>query len=170
MTDPRQLQMVVGNFYTATLPFAKISILAFYLRVFEQQKVFKILCYATAAFVAAYATSGVIVIIWSCNPIEASWRLAIAALPTTKCVNRPMNYLAQASLNIISDIFIVCLPIPLVWKLQMPIRQRLSLIAVFALGFVVCIISIIRLKSVAFLLTSTDLTCKRIQSPKRSIY
>lgn len=128
--------MVVGNFYTTALPLAKISILAFYLRVFEQQRTFKILVYATAIFVAAYATSGIAVIIFSCNPIAASWDLALAALPTTTCVNRPKNYLAQASLNIISDIFIVLLPAPLVWKLQMPLRQRLSLIGVFSLGFV----------------------------------
>lgn len=132
--------MVVGNFYTAALPFAKISILAFYLRVFEQQRTFRFLVYGTAAFVAAYATSGVMVIIFSCSPINASWRLAVAAEPSTKCVNRPLNYLFQASLNIISDIFIVCLPAPLVWKLQMPLRQRLSLIGVFALGFVYVII------------------------------
>lgn len=127
--------MVVGNFYTCALPFAKISILAFYLRVFSAKNTFRILVYATMAFVAAYATSGVVVIIFSCNPISASWDLAVAAQPTTKCVNRPKNYLAQASLNIISDIFIVLLPAPLVWKLQMPLRQRLSLIGIFALGF-----------------------------------
>jgi hypothetical protein len=127
--------MVVGNFYISALPFAKISILAFYLHVFSSNGTFRILVFATMAFVVAYTASGIVVIISYCNPIAASWDLSIAARPDTRCVNRPKNYLAQASLNIISDISIVLLPARLVWKLQMPLRQRLSLIGIFALCF-----------------------------------
>lgn len=125
--------MVVGNFYTASLPFAKCSILAFYLRL-SQDRTFRILVYITIGFISAYATSGVMVIIFSCNPIAASWDLDLAALPTTTCVNRPVNYLAQASFNIFSDIVIILLPIRTVWNLQMRLGQRLSIIAIFTCG------------------------------------
>ncbi|PGH02239.1 hypothetical protein AJ79_07688 [Helicocarpus griseus UAMH5409] len=152
-----QLQMVVGTFYTVSLPFAKCSILAFYLRL-SQERVFRTAVYLTIAFIACYATSGLLVIIFSCNPVEGSWDLNVASQPTTYCVNRPVNYIAQASFNIFSDIVIILLPIRTIWKLQMPLNQRLSIIAIFACGFFVCIVSVIRLTAVSKLLTSTDLT------------
>lgn len=126
--------MVVGNFCGAALAFAKISILVFYLRVFEKPS-FGILVYLTAGFVGCYATAGVVVVVFSCNPVAASWDLNLAALPTTVCVNRPAAYLAQAAFNISSEIFVVLLPLYEIWKLQMRLRQRLTLMAIFGVGF-----------------------------------
>ena len=126
--------MLVGNFYSVSLPLAKCSILAFYLRL-SQERLFRTLVYATIAFVTLYSISGVVVIIFSCIPVAGSWDLELAAEPTTQCVNRPANYLAQSSFNISSDIFIIVLPMRTIWKLQMPLRQRISVIAVFACGF-----------------------------------
>ncbi|KAK2745164.1 hypothetical protein FQN55_006288 [Onygenales sp. PD_40] len=152
-----KLQMVVGTFYTVSLPFAKCSILAFYLRL-SQERVFRILVYLTIGFIASYATSGVLVIIFSCNPVAGSWDLDVAALKTTYCINRPINYLAQSSFNIFSDLVIILLPVRTIWGLHMPTTQRLSIIAIFACGFFVCIVSIIRLESIITLLKSPDLT------------
>ncbi|KAK0109957.1 hypothetical protein ONS95_002624 [Cadophora gregata] len=129
-----QLQMVVGNFYGAALAFAKISILFFYLRVFEKPS-FRILVYLTGGFVGCYATAGVLVVVFSCNPVAASWDVSLAALPTTVCVNRPAAYLAQAAFNITSDVFVILLPLYEIWKLQMRLRQRLTLMAIFGVGF-----------------------------------
>jgi hypothetical protein len=126
--------MLVGNFYTSALPFAKCSVLILYRRLFGHTQAFRVAIYVVIAFVTAYATSGVLVIIFSCTPVAASWDLDIAALPGTHCVNRPKNYIAQASLNIVSDIVIVFLPTYHLWKLQVSFRQRVALIAIFCSG------------------------------------
>jgi hypothetical protein len=36
--------------------------------------------------------------------------------------------------NIISDVYVLLLPMPLVWGLKMPLRKRLSLMGLFAIG------------------------------------
>lgn len=41
----------------------------------------------------------------------------------------------NAAGNILTDLIIFSLPIPFVWKLNMPCSQRLSLLCVFCLGF-----------------------------------
>lgn len=129
-----QLQMVVGNAYNATLGVSKASILMFYVRVFTKRS-FQILVYLTLGFVVCYVVPGPFVIVFSCLPVAASWDLTLAALPTTKCIDRPAAYLATAAFNIFSDIVIIILPCREIWKLQMPRRQKLSLMAIFCVGF-----------------------------------
>lgn len=45
------------------------------------------------------------------------------------------SWYVNAAGNILTDLIIFSLPIPFVWKLDMPCSQRLSLLAVFCLGF-----------------------------------
>ncbi|KAI9048409.1 hypothetical protein LZ554_007245 [Drepanopeziza brunnea f. sp. 'monogermtubi'] len=157
LTTFLQLSMVVGNTYAVALALSKISILAFYLRVFRQ-KWFRILVYLTAAFVISYTIAGIFIVIFTCNPVAASWDLRLMMMPSTKCLSRPQAYLTAAAFNIVSDIFVISLPCREIWKLQLPIRQRLSLIGIFAVGLAVCIISMVRLRSIVDLLESADTT------------
>jgi hypothetical protein len=48
-------------------------------------------------------------------------------------------------LNIVTDWFILFLPIPVVWGLQLERRAKWSISSLFAVGFFTCIISIVRL-------------------------
>jgi hypothetical protein len=84
-------------------------------------------------FMAAYSLAGFLVLIFSCNPVAASWDLALAASPTTTCINRPAEYLAQSSLNIMTDICVFLLPLHTIWKLQLPFRQKLGVSSIFTL-------------------------------------
>ena len=47
--------------------------------------------------------------------------------------------------NVITDVALVVMPVPYVWKLHAPVAQRIVLAAIFALGAFVSIVSIIRL-------------------------
>lgn len=66
-----------------------------------------------------------------CRPVSAFWKMDVDAtcIPTL-----PLWYVNAAG-NIITDIIIFALPIPVVWKLKMPQSERLSLVGVFCLGF-----------------------------------
>lgn len=85
-------------------------------------------------FTVAYSIAGFLVLIFSCNPVAASWDLNLANLPTTSCINRPAEYLAQSSLNIVTDICVFLLPLHTVWNLHLPFRQKLGVSSIFALG------------------------------------
>lgn len=73
----------------------------------------------------------VFIAIIPCRPVSGFWRTDIDAtcIPTL-----PLWYINAAG-NIVTDIIIFALPIPVVWKLKMPPSERLSLIGVFCLGF-----------------------------------
>lgn len=57
-----------------------------------------------------------------------------------------------------TDILVATLPLPFLSQLQLPRRQRIALITVFALGGFTCIISILRLESLLTFLHNTDIS------------
>jgi len=65
---------------------------------------------------------------------------------------------SNAALNILTDILITGLPLPFLSALQLPRRQRIALMTVFALGGFTCIISILRLESLLTFLHNTDIS------------
>lgn len=120
------------------------------------------------------------------TPIASSWDLSVKS---TSCINIHAVYYVNNSLNIVSDIAILVLPIPMIWQLQLPKRQRVGILAIFMTGGAlvltisscspgeftditmhsVCIISIIRLWTLYDLIKSTDTTCTLCQLHWRTI-
>jgi hypothetical protein len=119
--------------YVTALAFAKVSICCFYFRIMPN-RVFRIVVYGTIGFVSAYSFAGFLVVIFSCNPVAASWDPVLAASPDTTCINRPADYVIQAGLNIFSDLFVLILPMHTVWNLQLPIRQKITVSSILAVG------------------------------------
>lgn len=54
------------------------------------------------------------------------------------------------------DLVIIALPLPVLWKLQLRLKQKALLVCLFALGFFVTVIQIIRILTVWDLKTYTD--------------
>jgi hypothetical protein len=53
---------------------------------------------------------------------------------TEQCVDLSAYYYANAAITMITDWAILVLPMHPLWNVQLPLRQRLSLILLFALG------------------------------------
>lgn len=90
-----------------------------------------------------------------CMPVSAFWD---STLSQSHCMNKYSVWFANASLNILTDIAIFILPMPVLKDLHLPQRQRVALMGVFGLGGFVCLISILRLKSLWVISQSQDIT------------
>jgi hypothetical protein len=110
---------------------AKTSVLLFYRRIFPS-RVFHWVVWAFVAFTVGYSAASVLVNIFSCSPIAASWD--IKYVETAKCINRPVFYFAQASLGILTDFATVIAPLPMMWKLQLPFRQKIGVAGILTMG------------------------------------
>lgn len=66
-----------------------------------------------------------------CKPREKIWN----PLMPGHCFSYIANYQATGIINVISDFTILILPVPGLWKLHLPLKRKLGLIAVFATGF-----------------------------------
>ena len=82
--------------------------------------------------VVIYATVYDLVSIFGCRPIAATWDLRL--VPGATCLDQLTKYMALSVLNIIIDVLTLILPIPIVVRLQMPRRQKITVCAIFATG------------------------------------
>jgi hypothetical protein len=84
-----------------------------------------------AAVVGCQASANVLTCLFQCTPVKAAWDLTIT---NGRCVNIDAFYLANAALNIATDIFTYILPVDLVRHLQMPTKQKFGLALMLGLG------------------------------------
>lgn len=115
--------------YTITLVTTKISILLLYRSIFAD-RVFAIVVNVTSAFVVAWGLALILVSIFTCKPIHGFWDVTI---PST-CISSREFFLGNSIPNIFMDVFILSLPVRMVWQLQMPVRQKVQVSGLFLLG------------------------------------
>jgi ABC-type amino acid transport system permease subunit len=124
--------------YTIALGFVKTSILVFYMRL-DHRKYTRWAIYFLLAFVAALSITTFFFLAFVCVPPSLFWDLTGQAAAPEKCLSQPtqqMFFNLNGICNIIQDISIYMLPIPMLWNLQMPFRQKLALGALFSVGLV----------------------------------
>lgn len=118
-----------------SISFSKLSILAFYLRVSPDQA-FRRAVYALVAVVCAYTVAYMLVIVFRCAPVAAGWDLDVLYDPArgASCIEYLVPMMVLSVANIAIDVVILCLPVPVMMPLQIPLRQKLSLTFLFATG------------------------------------
>ncbi|KAK7738504.1 hypothetical protein SLS53_006023 [Cytospora paraplurivora] len=116
--------------YVPALMTTKISILLLYRRIFPNHK-FRIVLWGVGVFILAFAITATFLQIFQCIPIEAIWYTYLER----RCVNISADYIAMGTINIVTDVVVLCLTMPQLWRLQMNRTRKAH----------VCVVSIIRL-------------------------
>ncbi|CAD6585147.1 MAG: hypothetical protein ASARMPRED_002024 [Alectoria sarmentosa] len=99
-----------------------------------------------AANIAVLATYGIILIglFAECGPARNLTNPESCTSPSSVALDYkflPMQF----SFNVFSDLLVMALPLPLLWRLQMPTRQKLAVTAVFSLAWVTIAMEFLRL-------------------------
>ena len=131
-----QIVWMSSIFYNSCLGFIKISVLALYARLGDPA--LRRLAFVMIGVVGCQASANVLTCIFQCNPIAAAWDLSIT---NKTCVNINAFYLANAALNIVTDLLAYSLPIKLVLRLQMPFKQKIILCVMMFLGLLYVFVS-----------------------------
>lgn len=122
--------VVAEILYAFNLVWTKLSILFFYYRIFHLPY-FKRWAYAIAVFVIAWVICVTFLFIFICVPVQKLW---YPQLPG-HCINQVGTWIANAISTIASDLAILILPIPQIWKLQLRAAEKIALTFAFSLGF-----------------------------------
>ncbi|KAF2116403.1 hypothetical protein BDV96DRAFT_574059 [Lophiotrema nucula] len=138
--------------YYLSLGLTKSSILLQYQRVFPTKN-FQIACWSIMSVVVAYTIWTVLGSIFACIPVRAFW-----TKEESRCINQFAMWFTNAAINIGTDLAIIILPMPVVRSLNLARRQKQALIGIFAIGGFVCVVSILRLKSLVAISNSKDPT------------
>ncbi|PVI04189.1 hypothetical protein DM02DRAFT_716378 [Periconia macrospinosa] len=141
--------------YCASLTFTKLSILSQYRRIFTYKEM-RSAIFIVFGIVAVHGIESVLTGVFSCVPVDAFWDAA--KKPTARCLDKGGRrlYYANAGIGIATDIMVAILPVKAVWILQIPPRQKIALLFLLTLGFVVCIVSMIRLDALHTMATHPE--------------
>ena len=126
-----QLQIFFATefFWATGVGAFRVSILFLYIELFPNRKFFWS-AVATQALVIAYWIACILTICLLCRPINFNWNKTIQGT----CGNVKATELASAGFNMFVDILVVCLPLPMVWRLQMPLNKKIGVTSTFAFG------------------------------------
>ncbi|KAK0673070.1 hypothetical protein QBC41DRAFT_312116 [Cercophora samala] len=142
--------VVAEILYAFNLVWTKMAILFMYYRIFRFPY-FKKMAWGISAFIIAWVITITFLFIFICVPVEKLW---YPHLPG-RCINQVGTWIANAISTIVSDIAILVLPIPQVWKLQLRQSEKIGVTVAFCLGFFVVFASAYR-TSVLFTYTNDD--------------
>ncbi|KAF8846925.1 hypothetical protein BDZ45DRAFT_682215 [Acephala macrosclerotiorum] len=150
--------------YNISLSATKISIILQYMRVFVGRRI-QLVCWIVLGIVIAYFIQAILTAIWTCVPISAFWNLSEEG----NCINKKFLWFFNAAFNILTDLIIITLPMPALSTLRLPLRQKIGLMGVFALGGFVCLVSVLRLHALYIVSISTDITYDNVDAAIWSI-
>lgn len=124
-----QIVWLSSIFYNACLGFIKVSVLALYKRLGDRK--LSRVSLIMMGVICCQAGANVLACIFQCTPVQAAYDTSIT---DKKCVDINAFYLANAAINIFTDILTYTLPIPLVLKLQMAPRKKMGVALILCLG------------------------------------
>ncbi|KAI5246447.1 hypothetical protein E4T42_06377 [Aureobasidium subglaciale] len=138
------MKMIVPGsvLYVSSLWCIKFALVIFYKKLAAPGSKMQIAYNFALAGLAVTFTAIFFDILFQCYPYDKRW----SHDPSYQCSPKAsrINYWITILFNIFSDLIIICLPITMVMKLQMKLKQRLAVAFIFALGGFVIIASIIR--------------------------
>lgn len=110
----------------------RLGILCLYVEIFHQGETFFWVATGAGVLVFLYWVACILTVALLCRPVASNWDLRI---PRT-CGSVIKTEFASAGFNLGIDLWVVMLPLPIVWRLHMSSRKKLGVMASFALGIV----------------------------------
>lgn len=107
----------------------KVGILLLYWRIFPTRGL-RIAVLAVGALTLGIFVANFFTFIFQCIPIARFWDQEIHG----RCIEQHVFYLVSAIINVLSDIAVLVLPLPVVWRLHTSTSRKWSLSFLFLLG------------------------------------
>ena len=121
----------------------KTSICLFYLTLSKNQPVFKWTTISTLVVVNVAGLALTFLNIFQCRPIGAAFEDPIPQ--DARCTDIVILYLSSAPVNIITDLAILFLPMPILTRMRLPRNEKIILIITFSFGAFVAVVDVVRI-------------------------
>ncbi|KAK8087401.1 hypothetical protein PG994_002375 [Apiospora phragmitis] len=155
---PRLQYLFAEEFYYLFLQFLiKMSFLCFYFRTLTTTTRFQNAVYVVMSLVCCQTVRTWIFYCLQCIPIDAYFHPEL--YPNRRCVASSLSYYLPSVVNVSMDAIIYIMPVFPLWHLQLFLRCRLGLIAIFTMGGGAVTVSLLRFIVLWQLSNSADATC-----------
>ncbi|KAK7699612.1 hypothetical protein SLS64_011566 [Diaporthe eres] len=108
----------------------KLCILLGYLRVFKTDRGTNWGIWIGLATCSIFYIVTFFIDVFRCKPVEAAWNPAVNGT----CLSYAAFPWATGVFNVVSDFYILLLPLPIIFKMHMPLARRLRIASIFGLG------------------------------------
>lgn len=125
-----KLTYAFANINCFSVIFPKLAMLCFFLRIFVEPWHRRV-CYILMGVLAATAIATTVSNLTQCIPLMLVWDPTKAG---GKCFNQKLFWAFVSLPNIITDLIMLVLPAPVIWKIRLSWKDKVGLILTFAAG------------------------------------
>lgn len=108
----------------------KCSILHFYITLFRPSRLFRSVAFCVMGLVGLFGMSVLLSTFLNCRPFAKTWNPMLPG----HCGSNTGQVLATSIVNVVIDLIIIVLPMPMIWSLQMAQGRKLALTVTFGMG------------------------------------
>ncbi|KAI0124083.1 hypothetical protein BJ170DRAFT_735810 [Xylariales sp. AK1849] len=137
-----ELNFISQPVYLWAIPLVKLSVGLFLLRIAPERGYRRIL-QGTMIFLMAYTFMCFVTLLLQCHNISIVWDSHVKSTCWSRRTILGLSY-ANATVNILTDMFFALIPIPMLWNVQINLRTKASLICILGMGVFACIAAIIK--------------------------
>lgn len=112
-------------------PLTKLSMLFFYLRL-APHSTFRKVCIGTMSYIVLSSAVITMLLLFPCTPVRGGWDHDPAL--GAKCIDAGNFFYFYCSMNVVTDIMLMMIPIPILLRMQLPRRARYGLVGMFSAG------------------------------------
>ena len=125
--DILRLSSVYHSIYGPAIWFVKLTVFILYIEIFGRIRWLKICAYLGAIVTGLMYFSSLIVFLLFCSPFVTRWS-------SRKCLSVSPFLVSVGIVNFTSDLYLMILPLPAVWKLQLPMKKKIGISVIFLTG------------------------------------
>ncbi|KAI0000275.1 hypothetical protein F4779DRAFT_148648 [Xylariaceae sp. FL0662B] len=127
------IKATIGYSWTWTIAttLCKLSILFLYLELFGTNKAFRRVIWALILLNVIFPIVFIILFNTPCSKLSDSWD---PILSQTQCRSVAKEEVASVGATLGLDLCVVMAPIPIIWRLQMPLKKKVAVCSMFSLG------------------------------------
>jgi len=115
--------------YSSAITFTKCAIIASYFRIFPDKNLRRV-SLAAGFVVISFWIASIFAIIFACVPVQAAWDFTIQG----KCFPVVTFFYVYAGFNIATDVILCVAPMPLLWAMNLPARQKTIVCVLFGMA------------------------------------
>ena len=135
IAQTESLDFIAHLVYTTALFACRLSGLAFYHRLCDRQRKFRLLILWAAVFLACAYLPQMFLIIFHCLPVTSLWPYEWQPdVNKYTCMQWGTVYSVNSTLSLICDLLIFTIPVLIIRSLQVPVKQKLQISLVLLPG------------------------------------
>lgn len=125
-----QMILVIQFAYAVGQGLVKSSICLLLMRIFSTKR-FRVAASIVMGLCIAWSIMTILIAFLICRPLEYNWNMKPHG---NHCGDQNLAYGSVGVVDIITDVCILILPIPMVWSLQMPKLNKALLVCILGFG------------------------------------